>query len=29
MASDKLKEGIDGFSKAIVELEAQLEKRVG
>ena len=27
MASDKLKEGIDGFSKAIVELEAALEKR--
>jgi len=28
MANDKLKEGIDGFSKAIVELEASLEKRL-
>jgi transaldolase len=28
MATDKLKEGIDGFSKAIVDLEAQLEKRL-
>jgi transaldolase len=28
MASDKLKEGIDGFSKAIVDLEAVLEKRL-
>jgi len=28
MATDKLKEGIDGFSKAIVELEASLEKRL-
>ncbi len=28
MANDKLKEGIEGFSKAIVELEASLEKRV-
>ena len=28
MASDKLKEGIDGFSKAIVELEVALEKRL-
>ncbi len=27
MASDKLKEGIDGFSKAIVDLEKQLEGR--
>ena len=29
MASDKLAEGIDGFTKAIVELEAALEKRLG
>ena len=28
MASDKLKEGIDGFSKALVELEQLLEKRL-
>jgi len=28
MASDKLKEGIEGFSKALVELEQQLAKRV-
>jgi transaldolase len=28
MASDKLKEGIDGFSKAIVDLETLLEKRL-
>jgi transaldolase len=28
MASDKLKEGIDGFSKAIVDLEVMLEKRL-
>ena len=28
MASDKLKEGIDGFSKALEELEVSLEKRV-
>jgi transaldolase len=28
MATDKLKEGIDGFSKAIVDLEALLEKRL-
>ena len=28
MAHDKLKEGIEGFSKALVELEALLEKRV-
>ena len=28
MATDKLKEGIDGFSKAIVELEQVLEKRL-
>jgi transaldolase len=28
MATDKLKEGIDGFSKAIVDLEAVLEKRL-
>lgn len=28
MATDKLKEGIDGFSKAIVDLEKQLEARL-
>jgi transaldolase len=28
MATDKLKEGIEGFSKAIVDLEAVLEKRL-
>jgi transaldolase len=28
MANDKLKEGIEGFSKAIVDLEAVLEKRL-
>jgi transaldolase len=28
MATDKLKEGIDGFSKAIVDLETLLEKRL-
>jgi transaldolase len=28
MATDKLKEGIDGFSKAIVDLELVLEKRL-
>jgi transaldolase len=28
MATDKLKEGIDGFSKAIVDLEMLLEKRL-
>jgi transaldolase len=28
MASDKLQEGIDGFSKALVDLEAMLAKRV-
>ena len=28
MATDKLKEGIDGFSKAIVDLEVVLEKRL-
>ena len=28
MANDKLKEGIEGFSKALVELEALLEKRL-
>jgi transaldolase len=28
MAADKLKEGIDGFSKAIVDLEVLLEKRL-
>jgi len=28
MANDKLKEGIDGFSKAIIELEVVLEKRL-
>jgi transaldolase len=28
MATDKLKEGIDGFSKAIEDLEKQLEKRL-
>jgi transaldolase len=28
MASDKLSEGIDGFSKALVDLEKTLEKRV-
>ncbi len=28
MATDKLKEGIDGFSKAIVDLEQVLEKRL-
>jgi transaldolase len=28
MATDKLKEGIDGFSKAIVDLEKQLEGRL-
>ncbi|MBB5344703.1 transaldolase [Tunturibacter empetritectus] len=28
MATDKLKEGIDGFSKAIVDLEVILEKRL-
>ncbi len=28
MATDKLKEGIDGFSKAIVDLEVLLEKRL-
>ena len=28
MANDKLKEGIDGFSKAIIDLEAVLEKRL-
>jgi len=29
MAKDKLQEGIDGFSKALVDLEALLAKRVG
>jgi transaldolase len=29
MASDKLKEGIDGFAKAITDLEKQLEARLG
>jgi transaldolase len=29
MASDKLKEGIEGFSKALEDLEKSLEKRVG
>ena len=28
MATDKLKEGIEGFSKAIVDLEVVLEKRL-
>ena len=28
MATDKLKEGIEGFSKALEELETLLEKRV-
>ncbi len=28
MANDKLKEGIDGFSKAITELEKSLEPRL-
>src|SRR5271167_1613719 len=28
MATDKLKEGIDGFSKAIIDLEVMLEKRL-
>jgi transaldolase len=28
MANDKLKEGIDGFSKAIVDLETILAKRL-
>ncbi len=28
MAHDKLKEGIEGFSKALEELEALLEKRL-
>ena len=28
MASDKLKEGIDGFSKALEDLEKMLEKRL-
>jgi len=28
MANDKLQEGIDGFSKALVDLEAMLAKRV-
>jgi transaldolase len=28
MATDKLKEGIEGFSKALDELELLLEKRV-
>jgi transaldolase len=28
MATDKLKEGIEGFSKAIIDLEAVLEKRL-
>jgi transaldolase len=28
MATDKLKEGIDGFSKAIADLEVKLEKRL-
>jgi transaldolase len=28
MASDKLKEGIDGFTKAIIDLEKQLEARL-
>jgi transaldolase len=28
MATDKLKEGIDGFSKAIIDLEVLLEKRL-
>jgi len=28
MASDKLKEGIEGFSKALEDLEALLAKRV-
>jgi transaldolase len=28
MATDKLKEGIDGFSKALTELEKQLEPRL-
>jgi transaldolase len=29
MASDKLKEGIEGFSKALEDLEKMLAKRVG
>jgi len=28
MAHDKLKEGIEGFSKALEELETMLEKRL-
>jgi transaldolase len=28
MANDKLKEGIEGFSKAIIDLEVVLEKRL-
>jgi transaldolase len=28
MAADKLKEGIEGFSKAIIDLEVVLEKRL-
>jgi transaldolase len=28
MATDKLKEGIEGFSKALTELEKQLEPRL-
>jgi transaldolase len=28
MATDKLKEGIEGFSKALDDLEVLLEKRV-
>jgi len=28
MAHDKLKEGIEGFSKAIEELEVMMEKRL-
>jgi len=28
MASDKLKEGIEGFTKALEELEVALEKRL-
>jgi len=29
MASDKLKEGIEGFAKAIIDLEKQLEAKIG
>jgi transaldolase len=29
MANDKLKEGIEGFSKALEDLEKMLAKRVG